>query len=296
MSQLWSGVIRLIASDFPVLYADSLCGESPEPFERAGIMTPYSPRDLADCPECDEPWEIEVLNIKGKDELFCVCPEHGLSPVDPLVLRRWRLHLGPILDRFVEIMGIKGTRTQIVPDMVWKLGRQGRRDFIFVKYCWEEHLKATTAELIKHPKTVLVTITPESAARLSITLPNRKFSLVETTRYDPVETLVVDLEKIEAMIGEDEKKDLKTIPRRTVRIANIERLVAELKEHYRASKDHYFAVGRLLPRPTQAELARRTGLRQNDVSRCMSDPDAKILQLLWQECENEKYVLEKLLI
>jgi len=107
MSQLWSTVIRLIASDFPVLYADCLRGEPPEPYERAGIMTPYSPRDLADCPKCDEAWDIEVLELEGKAELFCVCPEHGWNRIDPLILRRWWLHLDPILDRFVEIMEIK---------------------------------------------------------------------------------------------------------------------------------------------------------------------------------------------
>ena len=291
MSQLLSSIIRLIASDFPVLYANFLRGESPEPFEKAGIMTPYSPRDLADCPECDEAWEIEVLHIKGKDELFCNCPDHGLSPVDPLILRRWWLHLDPILERFVEIMGIKGSRTPIVPDLVWKLGRQGRRDFIFVKYCWEEHLKAMTAELEKHPRSVIVTITPESAERLSITLPNRKFSLVETMNYEPSGTLTVDLEKIEAMIGSTEENSTKAIPRRAVRLNNIERLVDELKEHYRQSKTNYYASGNLLPRPTQEELARRTHLHQHDVSRCLKDPDAALLQMLWKNAEDIRAVL-----
>lgn len=208
MSQLWSTVIRLIASDFPVLYADSLRGESPEIYEKAGIMTPYSPRELADCPECGDPWDIEVLDIDGKGELFCVCPIHGWSPIDPLVLRRWRLHLNPILDRFIEVMGIKGTRTPIILDLVWKLGRQGRCDFIFVKHCREEHLKAMTAEFGKHPKAVIITMTPESAARLSITLPNRKFSLVETTRYELDSTLTIDWEKIEAIIEGTSKNSI----------------------------------------------------------------------------------------
>ena len=292
MSQLWSTIIRLIASSFPVLYADCLRGESPETYEQAGIMTPYSPRDLADCPECGEAWDIEVMNIDGKDELFCVCPEHGWSSIDPLLLRRWWLHLDPIIDRFVAIMGIKGTRTPIIPDLVWKLGRQGRRDFIFVKHCWEEHLKAMTAELVNHPKAVIITIAPESADRLSITLPNRKFSLVETTQYDPGGTLTVDLEKIEAMIEPESTVPSKPVVRRGQRTANIEKLVAELKEHYRTSRDHYYAVGDLLPRPTQTELAKRIGIRQDDVSRCLSDPGAVLLQTLWKNAEDIRAVLQ----
>lgn len=293
MSKLWSSMIRLIASDHPVFYADFLYDESPEPYEKLGIMTPDAPGELAECPECDDYCDIEVLHRNGQDELYCVCADHGWSLIDPLRLRRWRLHLAPVLDQFVEKMEIKGARTPIVPDMVWKLGRRNRRDFIFIKYCHEEHIKMMTAELVKHPKAVLVTITPESADRLSITLPNRKFSWIETIRYDPGESMVIDFERIEAMIGSSEANAAKAIPRRAVRMKSIELLVDVLKDHYRMSKDHYYTTGDLLPRPTQVELARQTNLQQHDVSRCLKDPDAKFLQMLWENAEDMRAILNR---
>jgi hypothetical protein len=64
-----------------------------------------------------------------------------------------------------------------------------------------------------------------------------------------------------------------------------------MKEHFRASKDHYYATGSLLPRPTQAELAKRVGIRQNEVSRCLADTDATLLQVLWMQANDIKSVL-----
>lgn len=292
MSKVWGSLSRLMASDFPVLYADFLRGCDPVLHERAGIFVAYEPRELADCPECDEMCPIEVLQDNdGNNELYCVCMDHGWSLVDPLDQRRWWLHWEPIVEQFVAAVGIKGAMTPIVPDFVWKLGRQGRRDFLFVRCCWEEHIKMLTAELVKHPKSIFVTLTPGAVERLSITLPNRAFSLEETAELDDEARLHVDLEKIEAILGPENEKTTRAIPRRAVRVSNIEKLVVEMKEHYRASRDHYYATGRLLPRPTQRELARRIGVRQDDVSRCLSDPDAVVLKLLWNQAEDIRAVL-----
>ena len=69
MSEVWGSLTRLMASDFPVLYADFLRGCDPVIHEQAGIFVPYEPRELADCPECDEMCPIEILQDRdGKDE------------------------------------------------------------------------------------------------------------------------------------------------------------------------------------------------------------------------------------
>jgi hypothetical protein len=59
--------------------------------------------------------------------------------------------------------------------------------------------------------------------------------------------------------------------RRGPRAAKIERLVTELKAHLKAARDHAVAtrdatgVPQLLPRPSEKELAERTGMRDYDV-------------------------------
>jgi hypothetical protein len=77
-------------------------------------------------------------------------------------------------------------------------------------------------------------------------------------------------------------------PRRGTRTASIEKLEKELEKHLLAARDHaHSLIGRgadpeLLPRPTQKELARRTGLTGSDVSRCLKDKHAKVLRILWE--------------
>ena len=291
MSEVWGSLTRLMASDFPVLYADFLRGCDPVLFERAGVFVPYEPRELADCPECDELCPIEVLpDDDGNDELFCVCMDHGWSRVDPLAQRRWWLHWEPVLKQFVSAMEIKGTWTPIVPDFVWKLGRQSRREFLFVRCCWAEHIKMLTAELVKHPKAVFVTLTPGAVTRLSITLPNRAFSLEETAVLDDEVRLNIDLEKIEAILGPEEKPKIKPPTRRGHRSVHIEKLIHELRQHLLAARDHFWETGNLLPKPTMLELGKMIGIEKYAVSRCIRDPDADKLRFLWKHADDINFV------
>ena len=87
-------------------------------------------------------------------------------------------------------------------------------------------------------------------------------------------------------------------PRRGMRTANIEKLVKELEKHLLAARDYAYSLRdhdrepALLPRPTQKELARRTGLTQSDVSRCLRDPRATVLKILWETAESLEEVMK----
>ncbi len=87
-------------------------------------------------------------------------------------------------------------------------------------------------------------------------------------------------------------------PQRGTRAANIEKLEKELEKHLLAARDHAHSLRdrdrepALLPRPTQKELARRTGLTQPDVSRCLKDPRAKVLKILWETAESLDEVMK----
>jgi hypothetical protein len=76
--------------------------------------------------------------------------------------------------------------------------------------------------------------------------------------------------------------------KRAERAGKIETLVREIAEHLRAAHDHAFTTRdtsgtpELLPRPSQQDLAKRTGLTETDVSRCLKDPAARELRLLWE--------------
>lgn len=87
-------------------------------------------------------------------------------------------------------------------------------------------------------------------------------------------------------------------PQRGTRAANIEKLEKELEKHLLAARDHAHSLRdrdrepALLPRPTQKELARRTGLTQPDVSRCLRDQRAKVLKILWETAESLDEVMK----
>lgn len=76
--------------------------------------------------------------------------------------------------------------------------------------------------------------------------------------------------------------------KRASRAAAIEALRRELIEHIKAAKDHAHAAlemdrePELLPRPSKAELGRRSDLPRHSVSRCFADATAQELRLLWQ--------------
>lgn len=87
-------------------------------------------------------------------------------------------------------------------------------------------------------------------------------------------------------------------PQRGMRTANIEKLEKELEKHLLAARDHAHSLrdrGRepaLLPRPSQKELARRTGLSKSDVSRCINDKRATVLKILWETAESLEAVMK----
>jgi hypothetical protein len=76
--------------------------------------------------------------------------------------------------------------------------------------------------------------------------------------------------------------------KRAKRTATIELLTRQLKEHIVAAQDYARVtaerngVSKLLPRPTQRDLARLVGASEAGVSRCLHDPAARELRLLWE--------------
>jgi hypothetical protein len=118
------------------------------------------------------------------------------------------------------------------------------------------------------------------------------FSIETIGTMDEACRLSVDMKLIETELEPSVKENSKRQhSKRGNRAANIEKLIDEMKEHFRASKDHYYATGSLLPRPTQMEFAKRVGIRQNEVSRCLADTDATLLQVLWGQANDIKSVL-----
>ena len=85
--------------------------------------------------------------------------------------------------------------------------------------------------------------------------------------------------------------------KRAVRLTAIEKIEKALEDHLRAARDHAFTLqnnGRpvtLMPRPEQQELAALLGLTPAAVSRCINDPKASKLKILWESANSLPDVL-----
>ena len=86
--------------------------------------------------------------------------------------------------------------------------------------------------------------------------------------------------------------------RRSQRAANIEKLEKAIGDHIHSVKKHAYSLkerGRepaLLPRPEQQFLAAQLGMTTTTVSRCLNDPKAKMLRMLWETAESLEAVLK----
>jgi len=290
--QFWSRILSAFGLEKPIFQAEFLEGGKPRPMERLGIFVPDSPDLSAYCPRCDDYTPVEVRQDEaGEDTYWRVCCG-PLKRINPKRFRVWRVRQEPVLKRFMAEVEIKGTMMELVPGRIWKLGRRGQQGFIYINRVMIPDLKAFGPVLGRFPGAIFVTPSDEHLERLNIVLPNRGIVLREVTRLDETYTIHFDTEKIEAIIEPEKSATDKPTVRRGNRTANIEKLVAELKEHYRTSRDHYYAVGDILPRPTQAELARRIGTRQDDVSRCLNDSGAVLLQTLWKSADDVRAILQ----
>jgi hypothetical protein len=80
----------------------------------------------------------------------------------------------------------------------------------------------------------------------------------------------------------------KVVRKRQDRAAKIDALTSFLADHLLVARDYAFKAEelngepRLMPRPTQKELAEQTKMSESDVSRCLKDPGAKELRIHWE--------------
>ncbi|NIA07160.1 MAG: hypothetical protein GWP14_05930 [Actinobacteria bacterium] len=93
-------------------------------------------------------------------------------------------------------------------------------------------------------------------------------------------------------------RNKKPVPMRGTRSANIEKLEKALERHIKSSRDYAHTakqqgrVPKLLPRPTRTVLGKQVGLSPSQVSRCMNDPRARLLKLLWHTADSLEDVMK----
>jgi hypothetical protein len=262
-----------------------------------GVLRELPPAACTTCTGCGGGHIVRVVAVPaagGGMALRVPCPECGPVPIAPDALRRWEVDVPALLAGVAAAGGMRaGPEAAVVPHHLWFLGTArwaGRpRQAYFARAVHGQPRAAVLAALGPYPGAVLFHPT-ERAARAWGATPNPVCSLEATVAVGPV-GLVFDPAAVEARLADSAplappgEKDAP--PKRAVRLANIERLVKEMREHLREAREHAYAkrdltgAAELPPRPTRKALGERVGLAEWDVSRCFSDRSGVLLKHLW---------------
>ena len=259
--------------------------------ERLGFLIPQEPVEGLTCRGCYGRNGCELgsyIDRQNSSEIFAIfCADCGIVPLKHSDLKRWRVNAEMFAKAFTETMQIQGQISTIIPEQLWHLGRRGNRQYVFARYSGERMQEGLMSALSQYPKATIVTASHFLISRLQKALPNPCIALASVATLNHDGSLSLDESTLEMCGSEPVKRSRK---KRGERSAKIEQLEQALKEHVIAAYDYMidsFECGeiKLLPRPTQELLAKMTKMRQHDVSRCMNDPEGKILRLLWEKSQ-----------
>jgi len=270
-----------------------------EILEEKNYLIPNGTTTMISC--CPEGADVVWMHIKGRGDVpFASCVNCEIFEVDPKRLRLWNLRLETILERLAEKLELRGGVRSFFTDLLWRLGRRNGREYIYVRRYIPKERRVLRDELTRMPKAVLVTCNDIMLDEIRSDHDNASFALEHVASLDEQCEMVIDFEALRDIIGTDdipvEKPKPKPTPKRSQIAVNIEKLIKELEQFLKDAREHAIATSErddieLLPRPTREELAKRIGVSPTTVSRCFSDPNAKLLNILWEQANDLKSIL-----
>jgi len=271
----------------------------------AGLLTEIAPARSLACPGCPEAPFCDVICTErhtGERRALLACPHCGLTEIPLDDLRRWQVERGAVVDVVRRSLSLAGQRSEIVAGRLWRLGRLHHGGSPWSVWLGFHLFRRDAGDILSRPlfpaRTLL--LVPGRLPACSLPQGVVSGSLRDLTEWSD-QALRWDAERLEELLhvpaaeSHSPKKPAST--RRQSRAADIEALVAELRQHLRSARDHAFhtresrGVPTLLPRPTQKDLARRLGITESRVSRSLNDERAIELRLLWNLADDLDQVL-----
>ena len=260
-------------------------GDAPQDYnelQKAGLIQPGPLSEIYRC-TCGEGSGGEVFWMDKKDGTrvpMAYCDGCGLNRLTLDDLYTWNIVFSELLKRLVESLGFPYPPEEVFPDTIWKFGRHRSRYLYYVGSV--ENAKPLVQTFQSLPTALILVLSKDDARVLREFISNSSIILEEIATFDDQFRIQFDRTSLDAALEPDGKTPMKPHARRGNRTANIEKLIAELKQHLISARDYAWETGNLLPRPQRQELGRRVGLKKHDVTRCMHDPDAEILRYLWK--------------
>lgn len=269
-----------------------------------GLLTESLPMRQEWCPHCgDSLSELAVVSIDEQTKLYWNCADCGLVATDELSLRRWRFCFDRLQQVLRDGLALSGSVQEIVPRRIWQLGRRNFRGSSYTCLLARGLGRRDAMDLLATIKLPLraVIIVPARLPCQAVVgrLAGPVISLSDVLRWQD-NAFHCDATAIDEQLPAEPLASPPPSPRprkRAGRAAAIEQLRRQLTEHLRAARDHAQATlelhgqAALLPRPTQKVLAKWTGLKAVTVSRCLRDPEARELRMLWEMADDLDSVL-----
>jgi hypothetical protein len=263
------------------------------------VLQETKPVESLSCAECGRGTLLHAVwppeSAKGNRQPVLPCPECGPVPIPADSLRRWAIDLPSLLKSVAAAARLRNTFAEVVPGHLWYLGTGNWCDrshqVYFARFVYGHPRAIVRNNLAKYSKAVLLLPTEASARAWEISA-NPIVSLESAVSLAPdglaFDATVVESRLRESGLIEPPTPEKKPVPKRATRAVGIERLTAALVEHLRSARDHAYATrdlggeAKLLPRPTQKQLAEQLHMTVSEVSRCFSDETAGVLNACWE--------------
>lgn len=291
-----SRLLSRVECDPPLFTAEEI-NDWPPGLPIESVLRIAAPATTAPCPACDGEHTGRVVVLDHS--LQIVCRQCGPSPVSGDVLRRWEIVVPMLLAQLSAVLGIRGTVSELVPGHLWNWGTAAwagkSRNVVFACRAHQAvHLIAQA--MSRRPASVVFVADEVGVCRWSGDGSRLIDLSVVLSELD--ERLQFDRDFLFTLLGEDSPPETpRPASHRRARAAAIEKLTHELQRHLVAARDNAVenrlrtGVAKLLPRPTQADLARRTKLSESAVSRAMQDESALMLRMLWETSDDLNRVM-----
>ena len=294
-------ILKRCERDPAVLYPEDLAAWPPDEMEtwiNQGVLESMSPAAFLPCPGCGGEHGGEVVFLHDTDDgeasAYLTCSECGPSRITPECLCRWRVSVERLAEVAFAHIVPSPQLVPLEPNRLWRIGKaQGQGDGFTVFFGRQLHRDDVPAVLRRFgiPSRAVVFTAYHSPTRVLHEESPLILPLGEVLHYDRGR-LRFHHEQVADRLAEWRESHAsptkRPLRKRASRAADIAALTCEMQEHLRTARDYAHATrertgrAQLLPRPTQQELARRTGASQWTVSRCLNDPEARELSYLWK--------------
>ena len=193
MKNQWHALLNAILDRETVREIFLLEEGCPKP-EEYGFLTPDQYAKDGICPVCDDIGLRVVWTNRGDEPVCCVvCPDCGGLEIPKEQLRQWKINMTLFLEKLTIGFGVNPMLKTIIPKKLWLLGQKDGIEYYFVPYLSHFDPGPTISELLKSPKSVVLTVNEMYANLLNTYIKQPCLSLKTVASLNHDGTIVADI-------------------------------------------------------------------------------------------------------